>query len=130
MAKAIRELDEKLPAIQARNEANRQFRLGGTDPRFRADSAALSAGPPDGDQDIDARRFLGMQPVSGMLEDGATYHRPTRSVDPVIEHNKADPRPSWRVAILFGDLFLLRIQLVHMAQHKFRQTQIALRMAA
>ena len=29
VAKAIRELDEKLPAIQARDEANRQFRLGG-----------------------------------------------------------------------------------------------------
>jgi hypothetical protein len=29
VAKAIRELDEKLPAIQERDEANRQFRLGG-----------------------------------------------------------------------------------------------------
>jgi hypothetical protein len=29
VAKAIRELDEKLPSIQARDEANRQFRLGG-----------------------------------------------------------------------------------------------------
>jgi hypothetical protein len=29
VAKSIRELDEKLPATQARNEANRQFRLGG-----------------------------------------------------------------------------------------------------
>lgn len=29
VAKAIRELNERLPAIQARDEANRQFRLGG-----------------------------------------------------------------------------------------------------
>ncbi len=29
VAKAIRELDEKLPAIRGRDEANRQFRLGG-----------------------------------------------------------------------------------------------------
>jgi len=45
------------------------------DLRFGAESAALFAGSPDGDQDRTARQFLGMQPVSVMLEDGATYSR-------------------------------------------------------